>query len=591
MKRLCVLLLTAIVSTTAYGGVAASGDVKLLCHRTANEDVPENTLESLEQAALLGCDVVEIDLRRTLDGKIVLNHDGVLEHLTDGIGVTENSYYGDLRLRDAGSWMSERFTGLHMTTFEDALRVARERNIRLILDIKDRGIAADVLALLKREGMLQHVQFGGELQDVKQLYPKANENETVTVWVDPGVTAEQVRAFHHDGKAVIANFSVFGHQMDMDGMKAAVAAGVDGINVDYPRLGADAVGRPVEHTLEMLAAKASAGESTSRSDAILELSRYRGFPLQAEFVHWLLDSDDNVSRAAALALVTARPRTLAPAFAGALKSAHADVRANAAWALGMLEAPSAQLLPLLLDKDPRVLRETLMALSRTAGNVSAQALLPVFHNEDPVVRGAAALALARHRPEVALTAVPAQLRRERNAAQALFNDYVQRGRPHLTNEESQRITRLFECQIKMVDAIALLHGQVATAALEEQAFHPTRGEDFSFENDLVSGFQLWDRIGDDPSSAIKALGSPDNGVAERAEWMLIKAGAAVLPEVRKALNGDIPSVRERAIRIVAWQGDAESVQTLRAMQQTDKTDAALIAWAIEKIESLHPKLQ
>jgi len=31
----------------------------------------------------------------------------------------------------------------------------------------------------------------------------------------------------------------------MMAMKAAVAAGVDGVNVDYPRLGADAVGRPV----------------------------------------------------------------------------------------------------------------------------------------------------------------------------------------------------------------------------------------------------------------------------------------------------------------------------------------------------------
>src|ERR1700678_1394044 len=164
MKRFCELLLTAIVSATSLAA-SASGEVKLLCHRTANEDVPENTLESLEQAALLGCDAVEIDLRRTLDGKIVLNHEGFLERLTDGIGVTETSYYGDLRLRDAGSWMGERFTGLHITTFEDALRMARERNIRLILDIKKRDIASDVLALLKREDMLQQVQFGGEWQD------------------------------------------------------------------------------------------------------------------------------------------------------------------------------------------------------------------------------------------------------------------------------------------------------------------------------------------------------------------------------------------------------------------------------------------
>jgi len=588
MKCFHVLALSVFLFTSVHS--YAAGGVKLLCHRTANQDVPENTLESLEQAALLGCDLVEIDLRRTLDGKIVLNHDGILEHLTDGIGETESSYYGDLHLRDAGSWMGERYAGLRMTTFEDALRVARERNIRLYLDMKDGDIAPQVLALLKGEDMLQHVQFGGAWQEVKKLYPEANDSEKMTVWVNPGVTAEQVAAYHHDGKTVTANYSIYGHQMDLDGMKAAVAAGVDSLNVDYPRLGADAVGRPVERKLEMLAAKANSGDTTSRSDAILELSRFRGFPLQKEIAHWLLDADQNVSRAAAVALVTARPRTSPAVFADALKSEHADARANTAWALGMLEAPTSLLLPLLADQDPQVLRETLMALSRMPGEVRAEDLLPMFHHDDPVVRGAAALALAKHQPEVALKLVPAQLKLERTAALVLFTDYVKRGRPHLTKEEGDKITSLFKCQVKMTEAIALLHSPIATTALEEQAFHPTQGEDFSLENDIVASFQLWDRIGSDPAPAINALGSPDDGVADRTEWMLIEAGPTVLPEVRKALTGSNKAICERAIRIVAWQGDMESLTVLQTMQQTDKQDAVLIAWAIEKIGILNPKL-
>src|ERR1700679_1820495 len=123
---------------------------QLLCHRTANEDVPENTLESLEQAALLGCNVVEIDLRRTLDGQIVLNHDGILERLTDGVGEAEQTYYGDLALRDVGSWMGDQFDGMHIALFQDALRLARQRQIRLILDMKTKGIGPPVLDLLRR---------------------------------------------------------------------------------------------------------------------------------------------------------------------------------------------------------------------------------------------------------------------------------------------------------------------------------------------------------------------------------------------------------------------------------------------------------
>ncbi len=82
MKQIVAVLLCVMGLSTAHAADLRPGHAQLLCHRTANEDVPENTLESLEEAALLGCDVVEIDVRRTMDGKLVLNHDGVLERLT-----------------------------------------------------------------------------------------------------------------------------------------------------------------------------------------------------------------------------------------------------------------------------------------------------------------------------------------------------------------------------------------------------------------------------------------------------------------------------------------------------------------------------
>ena len=69
MKRICGVLFAVFVATAGLRAAPLpSTRVQLLCHRTANKDTPENTLASLEQAALLGCDVVEIYLRRTLDG-------------------------------------------------------------------------------------------------------------------------------------------------------------------------------------------------------------------------------------------------------------------------------------------------------------------------------------------------------------------------------------------------------------------------------------------------------------------------------------------------------------------------------------------
>jgi glycerophosphoryl diester phosphodiesterase len=246
------------------------------------------------------------------------------------------------------------------------------------------------------------------------------------------------------------------------------------------------------------------------------------------------------------------------------------------------------LLPLLQDKNLQVLQETLVALARMPGEVGTKALLPLLSHADPSIRGAAALALARHQPEVALQAIPGQLRLERKVAIQLGEDYVGRGKPPLTQAETDEIVGHFRCQMKMVQAISMLRGAGAVQALEEQAFWP--GDDSAQFDGIVSAFQLWDRIGANTQLAVQALGSTDTQLADRTEWLLVQAGPIVLPGVRKALSSQDAATRERAIRIVAWQGDEGALQTLRAMQETAPKDSELAGWAINKIETLHPKL-
>jgi HEAT repeat protein len=589
MKRISLAFFLIFAATgTVRAATLQPGGVQLLCHRTANEDVPENTLESLQEAALLGCNVVELDIRKTLDGELVLNHDGLLERLSDGVGEIEKSYYGDLELLNAGAWMGERFAGMRIARFDEVVRYAREHDLRLSLDIKTKGIGAEVLGIVQREGMLQRVQFGGDWEDVKRLYPGANADDRMTVWVQPRVSAEQVKAYHAEGKPVVVNFSANDYAMNLTAMKAAVAAGADAINVDYPRLGADAVGRPVERKLNALALQANGGSSYARSQAILELAKYQGFNLEGEFAHWLLDSDEEVSRAAAVALVQARPRTAPAAFAKALRSEHADVRANAAWALGAMKAPVDLLLPLLRDKDPRVLQATLIALVHMPGTVRADALLPLLASQDLPVKGAAARALAQHQPEVAVAAIQRELELITKSLTAMWEDYVRRGKPVLTDADVQPIKSAYRCQLQLLQAISIVNGPEATAVLEQHAFRP--GKDFSIDGVNMSAFELWDRIATDPMPAISELSSADIQAADRAEWMLVKGGPGVLADVRKALADENVQVRRRAIEIVAWQGDVASLDMLRAMRTTDAAESILISWAIAKIENLHPKL-
>jgi glycerophosphoryl diester phosphodiesterase len=50
----------------------------IIAHRGAWEQAPQNSLEAVRQAAALGCDGIEIDVRRTADGRLVVVHDARL---------------------------------------------------------------------------------------------------------------------------------------------------------------------------------------------------------------------------------------------------------------------------------------------------------------------------------------------------------------------------------------------------------------------------------------------------------------------------------------------------------------------------------
>lgn len=576
MKRILILLLLA-ASVTVH---AQSRHVDLYCHRTANKDVPENTLESLEMATLSGCDVIEIDVRRTLDGVLILNHDGFTERLTDGVGEVETSLYDDLATREAGAWMGERWSGMHIVRFDEALTFAHAHGVRLILDVKVKGTGADILAAVDRASMRDRVRFGGEVGDIRDLLP--TQEGGAEAWVQPDVSLKQIDSLHREGKRVIVNFSANAHEMDLDTMHAVVANGADGINVDYVRLGADAVGRPVEATVAALLRTASSGDSQRRVEVIALLPHFYGIPLTEYLASWLLDADPHVSRAAAVALVTMRPRPNPHVFDKALHSQSVHVRANAAWGVGALRGPASMLVPLLQSNDPLVLEETLVALARMPGNVPTERILRLLQHGDTSVCGAAVLTLAAHAPATAQRVLPSRLRLEVKETLARYDAWTQRGQPRLTETEIKTITDHYRAQMKMLQAIGTLDGAPSLVALEEQAFHP--GADFTQTLSQVAGFRLWDRIAERPEDAVRQLGASDTGVADRAEWMLTMADDRVEPAIRRALSDASRAVRLRAIRIVAFRGDSAALLRLQSMREPEAV------WAAEKIRLFHTKL-
>ncbi len=504
------------------------GKVQLICHRTANRDIPENTLESLALAARMGCNIVEVDVRRTLDGELVLNHDGYLERLTDGMGDVENTTLQELQLLDFGGWMSNRFAPMRIARFSDTLRVARELGIGLALDIKQKDLGPAIFAALQREGMLERVTFGGEdgnADELHRLYPAASRDPVE--WLGPECTEAQVKKLHSAGKFVVANFSANPHEMDLSAMQAAVAAGVDAINVDYPRIGADAVGRPVEAKVAALVQSTLKGSTSQRAAAIQELSQYDGFPTKEIFIRCMRDADDRISRAGALALVTAHPSAPEEIFVEALSASSMSARKNAAWALGITHARSTRnCWKGWMQKILRNLREVLLAISRSPGQVPAEALLPYLQSETPTVRAAAALALAAHQPTNAAAPIVNLLKREEQRSAADYSAYARRGKPKLTQAEIDPIIEEYREHMKLIHALELLPPEISRPLLIDEAFR--FAEDSSHVTALLAGYGLWDRIAGDPAAAIAALGSPEIEIADRAEWMLVKAAQRCL---------------------------------------------------------------
>jgi glycerophosphoryl diester phosphodiesterase/HEAT repeat protein len=591
-RLLCALLL---VTPLAHAGILRKGTVQLLCHRTANRDLPENTLESLALAARMGCDIIEVDVTRTLDGELVLNHDNFLDRFTNTTGEVEHTELRELDRMDFGAWRGTRFRGIHIAHFDDALRLARELNVRLYLDIKSKGIGSLVLASLAREHMNGRVIFGGEWDDIRRLDPRANEDPSASL--QPGFTRDDVERLHKEGKTVIANFIQNGHETDLAGMRDAVTSGVDGIMVDYPRLGAEAVGRPVEDKLGRLTKEAEGGPSDHRVKAIRELSQFSGFPLQPQFLRWLQDPDESVSHEAALALVTTEPSVAVADLAPATHSSAVSSRRNAAWAIGSLAAdlPDGSscirmLLPMLDDPDRDVVKEALLAISwcpaSMASPVPAEKLLAFLSDPVSIMRGLAAVALAKHLPHIAAQYICRQLKKEEADAATYETAWAARGHAKLKQAEIDDLVELYRAQMKYIQALAMLPRQEAFGPLVEEAFRAVH--DTSNVVALVAGYQLWDRLADDPEPAIEALNSSDGEAADRAQWALVAAGPAVLPAVRKALESKTGNVQRRLISVLAWKADKDAIPLLQRVRDSDTSDRKLIDWAIGKIAALGP---
>lgn len=228
--------------------------VVTIAHRGASKFAPENTIPAFQKAIEMGLDYVEIDVRSTSDGHLVLSHDSSVDRMTDGSGKISDMTFAQIRDLDAGASFDGGFSGVKIPTLAETLEVCRG-NIGIYLDLKN-APPRSVVEELRRYEMIQDTAVYSDvevLSELKSLEPELWVMPGPGGWLSvPGVVGAIVRGLpaevidsnivdwssraveevHAAGAQVWVD--TLGLMDNEDGMRRALQIGVDGIDTDHP---------------------------------------------------------------------------------------------------------------------------------------------------------------------------------------------------------------------------------------------------------------------------------------------------------------------------------------------------------------------
>jgi glycerophosphoryl diester phosphodiesterase len=131
----------------------------VIAHRGFSGRYPENTLKAFEEALKLPIDAVELDVRRTKDGVLVVIHDETVDRTTNGKGKVRDLTWSEIQKLDAGSWKGKEFAGERIPRLEEALQLINARVV-VFLEIKEPDTAPQVVEALRQLDALSWVKIG-----------------------------------------------------------------------------------------------------------------------------------------------------------------------------------------------------------------------------------------------------------------------------------------------------------------------------------------------------------------------------------------------------------------------------------------------
>jgi glycerophosphoryl diester phosphodiesterase len=244
----------------------------VIAHQGGRGLWPENTLLAFQRSLDLGVDVLEMDLRGTSDGQIVVQHDGSVERTTEGSGLVRELTLDELRRLDAGYRFAAdtggvvshpyRGRGLVVPTLIEVL--SRFPASRLNLEMKefDAGLARSLCSVLRERRCTERAlvaSFEHEpMLAFRDACPEVATSATLreglafyqldrlglgSLYRSPAV-AFQVPEYFGDIQVIRPRFLEVARSFNVrvqvwtvneeDDLSRMLAMGVDGIVTDYP---------------------------------------------------------------------------------------------------------------------------------------------------------------------------------------------------------------------------------------------------------------------------------------------------------------------------------------------------------------------
>ncbi|MGY1719863.1 MULTISPECIES: glycerophosphodiester phosphodiesterase [unclassified Blastococcus] len=151
---------------------------EVVAHRGATADAPEHTLAAYRNAAIVGADAVEVDVRMTRDGVLVCVHDRRIRHTSNGRGVVSALHLAELEQFRFGArrgrldrWRDDTITAVtDEPDIENGLVLTLDRlleyasatpgSVRLAIETKHptrhtNRVEQELVRSLRRYGLLQ----------------------------------------------------------------------------------------------------------------------------------------------------------------------------------------------------------------------------------------------------------------------------------------------------------------------------------------------------------------------------------------------------------------------------------------------------